>query len=268
MGIRKNPYSKRFHLILVSIDLEREIGEVMFNDLKKTYEGKILPETHPESVRVRSIGIEIIEALQRGLRYEKVGSGLGYSNEVQDDVMKVKRNRKKGATYHLEGLHWEILVVNEPRVNAISIPGGKIVVFTGLLDVFKTDAEIATIVAHEVGHLVARHKAEFVSKFTWLIILEVILNIGDEMSERITEAYKYLLLPSRRRNEMEADYIGLLLLASAGYDPQMAPQVYEKLGEFSGESPLDDDDSLASIRNKESRSTVPSQSYGRSPWHI
>ncbi|KAI3883905.1 hypothetical protein MKX03_017368 [Papaver bracteatum] len=243
-GLERIPCSKRFNLILVSIDLEREIGEEMFNDLMKIYEGKILPETHPESVRVRSIGIEIIEALQRGLRYEKVGSGLGYNNEVQDDVMKFLLIIWK------DGLHWEILVVNEPRVNAMCIPGGKIVVFTGLFDVFKTDAEIATIIAHEVGHLVARHKAEFVSKFMWLIILKVVpkpfIDISEKMAKRIIEACKYLyLLPSSRRNEIEAGYIGLLLLAPAGYDPRMAPQVYEKLGEFDRESPLDDDDNLA-----------------------
>ncbi|KAI3928054.1 hypothetical protein MKW98_023655 [Papaver atlanticum] len=193
-GLERIPYSKIFHLILVSIDLEREIGERRFNDLMKTYEGKILPETHPES---------------------KVRSGLGYNNQVQDDMRRVKKSREKGfrvATYHLEGLNWEILVVDKPEVNALCIPGGKIVVFTGLLDAFRTDAERATIIAQEVGHLVVRHKAEFSHIFFLLHV-----------------------------NEMEADYIGLLLLASAGYDPRMAPQVYEKLGEFSGESPLDDD---------------------------
>ncbi|RZC80711.1 hypothetical protein C5167_043290 [Papaver somniferum] len=214
----------------------------------KTYEGKILPETHPESVRVRSIGTEIIESLLRGLRYGKVGSGLGYNNQVQDDMRRVKKSREKGfrvATYHLEGLNWEILVVDKPEVNALCIPGGKIVVFTGLLDAFRTDAEIATIIAHEVGHLVARHKAEFISQIMWLIILKLVLDpfvaISDKMTKQIIEACKYLyLLPSSRRNEMEADCIGLLLLASAGYDPRMAPQVYEKLGDFSGDSPLDD----------------------------
>ncbi|KAI3923872.1 hypothetical protein MKW92_011736 [Papaver armeniacum] len=252
-GLERIPYSKRFHLILISIDLEREIGERRFNNLMKTYEGKILPETHPESVRVRSIGIEIIEALQRGLRYEKVGSGLGYNNQVQDDMRRVKKNREKGfrvATYHLEGLNWEILVVDKPEVNALCIPGGKIVVFTGLLDTFRTDAEMATIIAHEVGHLVARHIAEFISKFMCLIILKLVLDpfvdISDKMTKRIIEACEYVyLLASSQRNEMEAEYIGLLLLSSARYDPRMAPQLYEKLGEFSGESPLDDDDSLA-----------------------
>jgi predicted Zn-dependent protease len=56
----------------------------------------------------------------------------------------------KADASHLDGLNWEILVVNEPVVNAFCLPGGKIVVFTGLLEHFRTDAEIATIIGHEV----------------------------------------------------------------------------------------------------------------------
>ncbi|MCL7035646.1 hypothetical protein MKW94_021367 [Papaver nudicaule] len=231
-GLERIPYSGRFHVILLSEDLTREIGENTFNGKMKTYEGKILPETHPESVRVKSIANDIIKALEKGLKNEKLGSGLGY-------------NGFKAATYHLEGLDWEIFVVNEPTVRASVCYSGKIFVSTGLFDVLRTDAEIATAIAHEVGHVVARHGAEDISKKLWLIILKNmvkrwIFDIGDEITKPIFEAYDFLLLPFRRRNEMEADYIGLLLLASAGYDPQVAPQVYEKLGKVSGDSPLDD----------------------------
>ncbi|RZC82326.1 hypothetical protein C5167_045112, partial [Papaver somniferum] len=241
-GLERIPYSKRFHLILISTDLERKLGQLCFKDDLKSYEGKILPETHPESVRVRSISKEIIEALQRGLGYEKVGSGLGYNNEeVQDDDM---RRGFKVATYHLEGLHWEIFVVDEPTVLAECDPGGKIVVFTGLLNHFGSDAEIATIIALEVGHIVARHGAETFSKVIWLIILKVVLNIGDEMSKRITEAYKYLLLPSSRRKLDTGIKYVLMFLASGGRLywvtlARVAPQVYEKLAEVNGHSPLD-----------------------------
>ncbi|KAI3944424.1 hypothetical protein MKW98_006585 [Papaver atlanticum] len=112
------------------------------------------------------------------------------------------------------------------------MPGGKIVVFTGLLDRFKSDAEIATILAHEVGHVVARHAAESISHAMWFVILLVLLVqyvdislLTGSLGKPLGEAYKYLLqLPVSRRNEKEADYIGLLLLASAGYDPRGAPK--------------------------------------------
>ncbi|KAI3942330.1 hypothetical protein MKW92_041467 [Papaver armeniacum] len=236
-GSERIPYSERIHLIFLSKDFERKIGKRSYNGVLKKYEGKILPETHPESVRVRLIAKDIIEALRRGLRYEQVGSDLEYNKEVDKEVQEIAGQAKKGSqvvTYHLEGLDWEILVVDEPTVNAICMPGGKIVVFTGLLNRFKSDAEVATILAHEVGHVVARHGAENITNTMCFVILRLILSQFANTNEmtNLDKAYKTLLhLPFSRRMEKEADYIGLLLLASAGYDPRGAPQVYEKLGD-------------------------------------
>lgn len=180
------PYTKRTHFVLLSKDIEKRLGESQFQEMKKSFKGKILPAIHPESVRVRLIATEIIEALQRGLRKEQVWTDLHYASdavephetsghetlmalsnsnpeanwskddEILDDSW-VQKSRKKGqekgsesATGHIEGLQWEVLVVNDPVVNAFCLPGGKIVVFTGLLEHFRTDAEIATIIGHEV----------------------------------------------------------------------------------------------------------------------
>lgn len=156
--------------------------------MKSSFKGKILPAIHPDSVRVRLIARDVIEALKRGLRQEeKVWSDLGYAEsggetlggkgetvmalsesesgegvkwEREDEVLDdkwVEDSRKRGkesgsrsAISHLEGLNWEVLVVNEPVVNALCLPGGKIVVFTGLLEHFRTDPEIATIIGHDV----------------------------------------------------------------------------------------------------------------------
>jgi len=169
--------------------MEKLLGETQFEQIKKTYQGKILPATHPESIRVRLIAKEVIDALQRGLSNERVWSDLGYAStesslgggsdkgvkememamsgedtmtdmkwskedQVLDDQW-IQKSRKKdskahAATSHLEGISWEVLVVNEPIVNAFCLPAGKIVVFTGLLNHFKSDAEVATVVGHEV----------------------------------------------------------------------------------------------------------------------
>jgi hypothetical protein len=180
------PYTKRTHFVLLSKSMERRLGETQFEQMKAAFKGKILPAIHPESVRVRLIAKDIIEALQRGLRNEQVWSDLGYASESvggvheakthetlmalkereegkwfkEDEILDdkwVQQCRKKGQergsqpeTSHLEGLNWEVLVVNEPVVNAFCLPGGKIVVFTGLLDHFRSDSEIATIIGHEV----------------------------------------------------------------------------------------------------------------------
>lgn len=186
------PYTKRTHFVLLSKAVERQLGESQFQQMKAAFKSKILPAIHPDSVRVRLIAKDIIEALQRGLKHETVWSDMGYAStetdfvnegraardtlralsensergktegkwhqedEILDDKW-VQQSRKKGqekglqsATSHLDGLNWEVLVVNEPVINAFCLPGGKIVVFTGLLEHFRTDAEIATIIGHEV----------------------------------------------------------------------------------------------------------------------
>lgn len=270
------PYTKRTHFVLLSKDIEKRLGESQFQEMKKSFKGKILPAIHPESVRVRLIATDIIEALQRGLRKEQVWTDLHYASdavephetsghetlmalgdsnpeakwskddEILDDSW-VQKSRKKGqekgsesATGHIEGLQWEVLVVNDPVVNAFCLPGGKIVVFTGLLEHFRTDAEIATIIGHEVGHAVARHAAEGITKNLWFAIIQLVLYQFVMPDVVNTMSALFLRLPFSRRMEMEADYIGLLLMASAGYNPRIAPSVYEKLGKISGESALRD----------------------------
>ncbi|GAU37146.1 hypothetical protein TSUD_293030 [Trifolium subterraneum] len=184
------PYTKRTHVILMSNTLEKMIGESEFEKIKVGFKRKLLPAMHPESVRVTMIANDIVNALKRGVSQENenVWSDLGYASEnttmseengretlhaltenegnvegnwhrddeVLDDKW-VQKSRKKGEkrgsqpyTSHLDGFNWEILVVNEPVVNAFCLPGGKIVVFTGLLEHFRSDAEIATIIGHEV----------------------------------------------------------------------------------------------------------------------
>nr|XP_043608727.1 uncharacterized protein LOC122580514 [Erigeron canadensis] len=275
-NIETVPYTKRKHLILMSKNVEKMIGESQFTNMKAGFKGKILPAMHPESIRVRMISKDIIEALQRGLKKEQGWTDLNYASEggassekrgkeavmaigqesdavgdkwmgkeeVMDDMW-VDKSRKKGKdkghkadTAHLEGLKWEVLVVNDHVVNAFCLPGGKIVVFTGLLEHFKTDEEVATIIGHEVAHCVARHAAEQITKNLWFTIGQLIL-YQFVMPDLVNTMSNLLLkLPFSRRMEIEADYIGVLLMASAGYDPRIAPKVFEKLGQVSGDSAL------------------------------
>ncbi|KAI8540316.1 hypothetical protein RHMOL_Rhmol09G0253200 [Rhododendron molle] len=273
------PYTKRKHFVLLPKNMERQIGEAQFQQIKQAFKGKILPTIHPESVRVKLVAKDIIEAVYRGLKREHAWRDFGYataeggglvarddtsglgtlvamSEDVEgkwrgeDDYVDenwVEKGRKRGKgkgreadTGHLEGLKWEVLVVDEPVVNAFCLPGGKIVVFTGLLEHFRTDPEIATVLGHEVGHAVARHAAEQITKNLWLVILQLIL--FQFLTPDLVYAMSTVLLrlPFSRRMEMEADCIGLLLMASAGYDPRVAPKVYEKLGQLTGDSPLRD----------------------------
>ncbi|CAG7909722.1 unnamed protein product [Brassica rapa] len=270
------PYTKRTHFVLLSKSMEKRIGESQFEQIKKTYKGKVLPAIHPESIRVRLIAKDVIDALQRGLSHEHVWSDLGYGSmdstargsdrgvkevgmalsedgqetlsgmrwskddQILDDkwIQESRKKDSKGESAHLEGINWEVIVVNEPMVNAFCLPAGKIVVFTGLLDHFKSDAEVATVIGHEVGHAVARHVAEGITKNLWFAILQLVLYQFVMPDLVNTMSALFLRLPFSRKMEIEADYIGLLLLASAGYDPRIAPKVYEKLGKLGGDVAL------------------------------
>jgi len=122
------PYTKRTHLILLPKVVERWLGGDVFENLKVELKYNILPARHSESITVRMIGNNVIDALKK-----KGGEGglQHYSS-------------------HLDELNWEFLVVDNPDVNAFCYPGGKIIVYTGILEHFSSHGEIATILGHEV----------------------------------------------------------------------------------------------------------------------
>uniref|UniRef100_A0A6N2KCE2 DEAD-box ATP-dependent RNA helicase 7 n=1 Tax=Salix viminalis TaxID=40686 RepID=A0A6N2KCE2_SALVM len=176
---------------------------------------------NPRTVLI--VVLDIIDALQRGLKREQVWSDMGYASQESDMA-------------HEASAHETLKALSE-REEKIEGKWGKIVVYTGLLEQFKTDAEIATIIGHEVGHAVARHAAEGITKNLWVAILQLILYqfIMPDIANAMSVLFLSYLSPEGLKPvcldgmEIEADYIGLLLMASAGYDPRIAPRVYEKL---------------------------------------
>ncbi|GJR78738.1 mitochondrial metalloendopeptidase OMA1-like protein isoform X1 [Tanacetum coccineum] len=185
------PYTNRKHLILLSQKEEKRLGESYLKKLKdNTYKGNFLPATHPHSVRVTAISRNIIVALQRELKKP---------NAVLDDMSgqstnKGKYKREHSAIDYLLGLKWEVMVVNDENVNAFCVPGGKIVVFTGLLKYFTTDEEI-------VAHAVARHTAEHITKKLWFLITQLILYQYLEARDAVAISDLLLELPFSRRHK-------------------------------------------------------------------
>lgn len=108
---------------------------------------------------VKEVGMALSEDGQETL------SGMRWSKDDQilDDkwIQESRKKDSKGESAHLEGINWEVIVVNEPMVNAFCLPAGKIVVFTGLLDHFKSDAEVATVIGHEVHNSLKEQKRGF-----------------------------------------------------------------------------------------------------------
>jgi hypothetical protein len=125
---------------------------------------------------------------------------------------------------------WEFVVINDPdTVNAFAVPGGKVAVYTGIF---------AVVLGHEIAHALARHPAERMSQEMLLQLGEVGLSVAlgknPAVANQVLQAYGIgagvgLLLPFSRAQETEADHIGLILMAKAGYDPRVALDLWERM---------------------------------------
>ncbi|KAF5810826.1 putative peptidase M48 [Helianthus annuus] len=119
---------------IVSANAERVIGECQFQMIQAEFEGKVLPVMHPDRVRVVNILNKVIKVL----------TVLKYASNIKE------RKGLKLYVSYLERFKWDVLVVEDDAAFACCLPGGKIVVFRGLLEQFTTDDEIASVICHEV----------------------------------------------------------------------------------------------------------------------
>lgn len=144
---------------------------------------------------------------------------------------------------------WSVSVVRSDQVNAFCLPGGKICVYTGILPVAKTEAGLATVMGHEMAHATLRHGSERLlkQKTTSTLMTGVQFSVGDLSYEQqravmgaIGAGAQYgFLLPFSRDHESEADEIGLMYMARAGYDPREAVGFWERMAKQSGGQPME-----------------------------
>lgn len=159
----------------------------------------------------------------------------------------LSNNRKFNAALQRVGKHiaavsgrkdykWEFKVFDTKEPNAFCLPGGKVGATTGLFNYTANDAELATVVGHEVGHAIARHGGERMSQGIATQVGGEVLNqsTGSDWSKAYgTLANLGVMLPYSRLHEYEADHIGIILMARAGYDPQAAMHFWAKFGKLS-----------------------------------
>ena len=137
---------------------------------------------------------------------------------------------------------WDVVVFLNDTANAFALPGGRVGVFTGLLKVAKNDAQLAAVLGHEIGHVIARHGAERVSQQAGtqmgLAALGAITHQNphrDTLMGLLGLGAQYgILLPFNRTQESEADYIGLDLMAEAGFDPEQSVELWRNMIVASG----------------------------------
>jgi len=152
---------------------------------------------------------------------------------------------QKGQSQELEGYQWEFNLVDNKEVNAWCMPGGKVVVYTGLLPVTQNEAALAIVLGHEITHAVAHHGNERMSQVAVAQGLEVAGNIFTQNNQKANSIFTSIfaptaqigvLLPNSRNQEYEADHFGLIFAAMAGYNPREAIPFWQRMAQAGGKS--------------------------------
>lgn len=220
-GCVLNQVTGRKQLSLVQ---ESEL-QLMATDQYKTFldENKVLnPSSSKDAAMVDRVGARISNAI-------------------------TKYFREEGKQSVIDGYQWEFNTIDSKEVNAWCMPGGKVVVYTGLLAVTQNETALAIVVGHEIAHAIAKHGSERMSQGVVQqmggIALEVALSQRPEETQNLfMQAYGIgstvgAVLPWSRQQETEADHYGLIFAALAGYNPQEAIPFWQRMSDAGGGSP-------------------------------
>ena len=200
-------------------------------------------ETAPVTGRQQFILMSDTQATKMGLQaYQKIlsESKLSKNREMTERVRRI--GRRIAAVSGKPNLKWEFNVIENDTPNAFALPGGKVGVHTGLFKVAKNDNQLAAVMAHEVGHAIARHSAERVSQQMAIQLGLAGLGMAGpgvaEYAQLAAQASTLgIILPFSRKQESEADEIGLMYMARAGYDPRAAVDLWRNFQAFGGNRP-------------------------------
>lgn len=149
--------------------------------------------------------------------------------------------KSNGYESMINQLAWEFNLVNSPQVNAFCMPGGKIVVYTGILSVCSSDDQLAAVIAHEVSHAIAKHSSErlsneMVRQLGGNLLTQTVGGNSTVMKQVIGQVYGIgsqvlVSLPYNRKQEYEADKMGMVFMAMAGYNPEAAIQLWQRMAQ-------------------------------------
>src|SRR6476661_4545633 len=152
--------------------------------------------------------------------------------------------KEKGITDVLDGYKWEFNLVNNPEANAWAMPGGKVVVYTGLLPITQNEAALANVLGHEISHAIFQHGNERMSQglaqqLGGVALSVAVANQPAQTQNLFLQAYGIgsqvgVLLPFSRNQELEADHYGMIWAAMAGYNPREAIALWQRMESASG----------------------------------
>lgn len=210
------PLTGRKQVLLVS---DSEVYQAGLTQYKEYIASSTLSSNADAFAMVRTAGQKLAAATEEYLK------ATGYESE-------------------LSNFAWEFNLVKDPQVNAFCMPGGKIVVYEGLLSVAQTEEELAVVLGHEIAHAVAKHSNERMSQ--QIMAQYGMALLGQALSEKSAAiqntaqtvfglgAQVGLMLPYSRKHEYEADFMGIAFMELAGYDSTAALDFWTKMASLSG----------------------------------
>ena len=197
---------------------------------------------NPETGRASHVGMSTRQEALLGLQsYQQV---LAQSESIDsgpelETVKRVASRLAKATGTAGADFDWQVSLIRSPQVNAFCLPGGKIVVYTGILPVTQNEAALATVLGHEMAHATSRHGSQRVlqQNLAQTALTGVAMSLSDMDYDKQRVVMGALgagtqfgvLMPFSRKDESEADAIGLLYMARAGYDPRESIRFWERM---------------------------------------
>lgn len=204
--------------------------------------------TVPETGRKQLNMFSSQDEMQLGLtEFEKMKKEVPVSKDAQAIAMVQRVGNRIAAVAQLPDAQWEFVVFESKEANAFCLPGGKVGIYTGILPICKDDAGLAAVMGHEVAHAVARHGGE---RMTTAAGINAVGQLGSaylgttkyaNWGPLAVQAYGLgsqvgVALPHSRAQEAEADEIGLIYMARAGYDPAAAVGFWERFAAYNAQA--------------------------------
>jgi metalloendopeptidase OMA1, mitochondrial len=196
-----------------------------------------------ETGRRQLILVGPAEEMQLGITsFNQMKKELPVSKDASANAMLQRVGKRIASVSGLTNAQWEFVLFDSKEANAFCLPGGKVGVYTGILPITKDDAGLATVIGHEVAHAAKRHGAERMSQQMLLQtggqIVGSAVSVVDPRWQGVTTTVYGLgselgvALPHSREQELEADYVGLLYMARAGYNPEAAVAFWERFADL------------------------------------
>ncbi|ODV84689.1 hypothetical protein CANARDRAFT_200182 [[Candida] arabinofermentans NRRL YB-2248] len=225
-NIEEAPVSHRKRLMLTPLWVENKMAANAYDQVVNQYGRAILPDSHPITQRVKKVMYRLINASQ------------DYVDPVTGKHLNLFADTKTH-TLPKRAIGWKIHVIDDVDLtknqtpNAFVIGDGKVFVFRSILKLTGNDDGLATVLAHELGHLLAHHQGEQMTKSPFYIAMSVLMmslfnnNTLGQLAVSLTAQ-----LPASRVMETEADYIGLMVMSRACYNPHEAPLFWKRMVDF------------------------------------